>query len=271
MVFPILIFASLSTLLCIEALDVQCKYVVANRWPTLKNLYTCEASLSFNDHPRRIESVTGNHTTGKVNVNVQSFIISGQDTVMDFPLDLHKFFPNLEAIYITGTGIETVAKEHFYGLPNLKSVDFGGALGNKIRSIGNNPFCFQANKLVGISFYNNPVEHIGFDFLEFMSKLNHLHFHGSKCYNMITDNFQQMAATIKHEVTERCFPTLEMVQEKRIDDLHRSYVILNENCNLRFDNFGNDLTEIKNQHNLMDKRISKISSECCTAEPFFKK
>lgn len=130
-----------------------------------------------------------------------------QAAIKNFPQDIYRFFPNLEAIYFHRTGIKYIGKEHLFGLSNLRSADFHL---NNIEAIGNNLFRYQADKVEFVSFWNNPVKNVGFNAFGGMSKLRNLDFREVYCYYGDADNNLLETKRVITEIAENCLPTVEM-------------------------------------------------------------
>lgn len=273
-----------------DALTIQCIYsIVSERFPGLYNLYTCEATIERSGNLQRVQYVNGKHMSEKSNAQVQNLQISCQQNIKEIPLDVYKFFPNLESFHVTLTSVEYVGKQHLYGLSKLRSLDL---FNNKIKNIGSNLFEYQPNLIEGISFGLNPIEHVGYNVFSEMSKLKTLHFFsamGSKSYNSCYDgciaNSISAAATLITEINSSCFPSIEMILEHKIETMMASYsslqtkldsavstltsqgsrlTTLETNYNALQSNYDSFVTSTNNQFSSLSAKITSSDSKCMT-------
>lgn len=187
----------------------------------MKNLYTCEGKVVWTiGNIRAVTAISGAHLYGKYNSNVQSLFIQGQEDVKYIPLDIYKFFPNLEAIKMHKTGLTYVGQEHLYGLSKLRAVDF---YMNQVKTLGSNLFAYQPNQIESISLTLNPVENIGYNVFSQMSKLRTVHFdYATKCFGGTCNNDCGCVSRMITQINYRCFPSYEMILEQRIDSVLKS-------------------------------------------------
>lgn len=288
-------------------MTINCKYYeVLEQWPGFYNLYTCEGTAVNIGNLGTIEAITGAHLSGKNESSVTNLIIYGQFEVKTVPLDLYKFFPNLEAIYLSKNPIKYVGREHLYGLSKLKTAIF---IDNQIEAIGNDLFEYQPNQIEAISFSYNPLKNIGLNVFSEMSRLRSFHTlpgYYENCYKGFVENDVNGAARMIAELKLKCFPTEEMILGHKFNILHKSFenlllklendfeslkkrdaelskslnqVKTNLNSKFtsltiesenRFEKLNSDLAEVKTRQDTIQGRIEKISTECCATTPFFK-
>lgn len=180
-------------------------------------LYTCNATVYLTGDDQRIESITGNHLAGKGNNDVQGFYIRYQWEVKKAPNDLYKFFPNIESITFSQTGIDYLDKEHLHGLSKLWAINY---FNNSITSIGNDLFESQPNTMQRIEFFNSPIEHIGYNVFSQMSKLTTLYITGTPCGITAIDNQTYIASQIPI-IIQQCPPSRAMIQEELLNDVSK--------------------------------------------------
>lgn len=207
-----------------NGLTINCKYFMEpERWPGFYNLYSCDGTAVLTGNLQTIEAVTGTHLAGKNDSSVKNFVFHDQLEVKTIPLDLYKFFPNLEAVFFFRNPIKYVGKEHLYGLSKLKSADF---IDNQITAIGNDLFEYQPNQIEAISFSYNPLKNVGLNVFSEMSKLRSFHTlpgHYENCYVGFVENDVNGAARMITDIKLKCFPTEEMILDHKFKNLQKSF------------------------------------------------
>lgn len=127
-----------------------------------------------------LESVTGNHLSGKSNADVEYLYIHNQ-ILTRFPTNIEAFFPFLIGIEWFNSNLLSIAPEDLEPFENL--VIFSSFM-NKLVSIDGRLF-ERAPKLRWISFYGNLIENVGYNLLENLPDLQYVSFGSNPCIDTI--------------------------------------------------------------------------------------
>lgn len=105
---------------------------------SFSGLYGCEAENVIIDSPDvRIASIGGRLEQGKSNSDVQYVWIKNSKTTYLPNFEAGIFFPNLLKYLVTESGLKSVQRDNFAGLPKLETLDLSG---NEIQDIPEDAF-----------------------------------------------------------------------------------------------------------------------------------
>jgi hypothetical protein len=111
-----LIFTSViifTTIAVTTPFTIDCYFNEDSYQGIIGKFYKCYVKITDNPSNHTITDVTGRHQTGKTNDDVTELKILGDDTLTFVPRGASKFFPNLIAVRIWETAIETVEGDEF--------------------------------------------------------------------------------------------------------------------------------------------------------------
>lgn len=199
--------------------------------------------------------------TAKSNADVLQVSIR-EKKVKFIPQHLGAYFPSLESLDMLNSGVEGVSRADFMGLPKLKQLYLQG---NEVKVLEND--LFTANPmLVFISFYGNPVNHVGHGVFNHLKELTNIHLHGNAntCLGSYAENRPATLALIT-KIQINCPPTFKMTVEK----LKETFLALssqnstqsitnhveNQLRNIEVDTFH--MKQVMNQH---ENRIVKLEN-----------
>lgn len=105
-----------------------------------------------------------------------------------FPTGLEKFFPNLEKLVITETGLKILEKEDLEVFPALKTLLINN---NQLQRLNSN--IFESNSdLENINLSDNKLDHVGADALKSLTKLKHVEMFNNVCINQTAQDDLEM-------------------------------------------------------------------------------
>lgn len=144
--------------------------------------YQCEAERPNNlivtsPADREIMAVSGSHLIGKTNADIKAIFVLLQN-VSYFPLNIGKFFSNIEVVEFKLCPIQEVRKKDFSNLKNLKYLFI---ISSNIKVLEANLFALVPN-LKTLYLNNNQIAKIAptvFDI--FVNKLEYFNLAGNVC------------------------------------------------------------------------------------------
>lgn len=132
---------------------------MSSNWAIIGAHYRCKAdqqgNLITDRSNRKIHAVSGKHQDWNSNASVKSVGI-GESNCFYFPLDVEKFFGNLEGFTIQKSKLSEIRKEDLKQLKNLRMIDL---YFNEIQYLERNLFEFNP-KLEYIAVHDNKITHI---------------------------------------------------------------------------------------------------------------
>lgn len=138
---------------------------------------------------------------------IKTFKVEASPLLEYFPRGLENFFPNLETLVITQTGLKYFTADDIKVFPNLTSLFLNG---NQLEEIYAKTFEFN-EKLETIDLSANKLSNVGFNFFKFLKNLKSINLSNNVCINERAQNS---------------------------DELKKVKIILNENCLKRISNYG---------------------------------
>lgn len=172
------LFLSLSTF-AIASIGIECDYKLVKL-----TLSECETSgLEVSNDNETVSSISG--TLGAIvsYKKIKTFKVTSSPLLEYFPKGVDSFFPNLETLIITGTGLKQLTADDIKFFPNLTTLDLSG---NRLEEIDAEAFKFN-EKLETINLSGNKLTKAVFDF-EFLKNLKTINLYGNKCINEAAEN-----------------------------------------------------------------------------------
>lgn len=215
--------------------------------------------------PRAVIEVSGNHVSNHNNSEVLQVSIRDKN-VKFVPRHIGAFFSNIESFDMYNSGVETVSKVDFAGLPHLKQLHFND---NRIKLLENDLFSGSPNML-WISFINNPVTNVGHNVFENLADLASLRFDGVTCHNAGADNNQVASKALIDKIFANCPPTLDMTFDKIKEKILKEAERVDQGRAIQIDvakrdenleSSENESFEIKRILNDHDNRIIKLEND----------
>lgn len=115
------------------------------------------------------------------------------------PRNLHKFFPNIDAIQISNGALTSISAADLAPFPNLML--FAAEL-NQIETLDGNLFQ-NTPKLIWVQFNNNLIYHVGANLLSNLNKLQFAYFGNNPCISITAESPQQIEK-LKTELIKKC-------------------------------------------------------------------
>ena len=172
------------------------------------------------------DGVSKNHLPDKTRTDVRRLDFMLDMGIELMPLDIGKFFPNLEVFECSFGEIYYIEKEDFAQFPKLKVLDL---FFNKIKSIPGDLFANNPD-IVFFDLGHNPIHHIGSNFFEKLDKLLAFGFSETECHPS-PDVYP--LDELKQRVTKQCVKAGKIVKRTREED--KSEKLVDEQCLFDFD------------------------------------
>ncbi|KAL7030079.1 hypothetical protein ACKWTF_006507 [Chironomus riparius] len=193
----------------------------------VQNLHT-----TLND--RSVTEIVGTHKYGKSNDDVKQVFVKFQN-VPYLPLNLGKFFQNLETLYVMKSNVQHLMNGDLDGLNKLKTFDVSH---NPVEQIGEEFFKGQKT-IERISFYDCHIKKVNRGALDDLTNLNSLFFDQNPCIDTRYDgdsSYGSMRDGIIEEVTADIYDKCHgMDHSLRTNQTELCHEIKNVNENLTND------------------------------------
>lgn len=204
---------------------LNCDYNVDSKlWSGWGNLdvtgfYYCNAfNLSVTEENSTVIGAIGNHLSDKTNDNVELLNIHSQN-IHVMPKGLGKIFPNLRGLLIQVTKLKEVKNSDLTVFPKLKWIYLSR---NQFESLEFD--LFLNTDLEHISFYGNPLKHIGPNILDGLNNLKEVHFGSANCISMAVKDPLQMNE-MREALYKSCPPTFKMMKKAIIESVDFKRII----------------------------------------------
>ncbi|KAG5679129.1 hypothetical protein PVAND_008721 [Polypedilum vanderplanki] len=242
------------------------------------SVYSCDTTNIPSSSGITVTNVNGTHLSGKNNNDVTCVYINGKRTLLFVPRNFSNFFPNIKAILIWNTTIETLFGDEFDEFPKLEYFDF---YYSNLTTISSKLF-EKTPKMVCVWFGSNMIERVGHDLFTPLNvtQLKIVSFHNNRCINRYVNNGNTTAIiSLINELREKCpfddeFPSTTTTTslttttiknlfctnqsiEDLVCDLKDSMIEVQENLMTK----DEKIDEIREDMNQSNKIIEEIQSE----------
>lgn len=129
-------------------------------------------------------AVLGTHSGGRNNADVESIWIESQNELTFVPSRLENFFPNLKVFYFYHTNLKSISSADLQPFSELLWLS---VLQGSLISIDGDLFQFS-EKIRGIDFNSNQIEHVGHNLATSLEELQYLGFLNNTCINQEAGN-----------------------------------------------------------------------------------
>lgn len=187
------------------SLILKCQFSIRNLWH-IGNLYTCQSEVANDGNEisaKTIKSVSGTHSEGKANSDVQCFYINEQK-ITYFPTNVNVFFPNLLALDVSISNLQSITAEALKPFPNLLA--FSSWI-NNMESIAGDLFKYT-RKLRYIAMYDSGVRVVGKGLLDGLNDLTRADFRMNSCINRESETRIQVER-VSQDLELSCVPSVE--------------------------------------------------------------
>jgi hypothetical protein len=223
-------------------------------------IYDCSADeLFWNLNEPQINLINGTHESGKSNRDVKGLSIEPQNKnhyLVDFPQNIHNYFPNLKAILIWYSKISKISSNDLQHFPDL---EYFGFHYSKIISIPGDLFKFN-KKLKFVFFYGNQeLTHVGNGLLEDLKDLKYAGFRQNKCIDMIAVTPEEIEE-LNEKLIEKCPPDY-CPPSCAIDDIKKCFnEKINEQTKTIESNKNLNEQEFNDQRKIIEKQKLSIDN-----------
>ncbi|KAG5679141.1 hypothetical protein PVAND_008733 [Polypedilum vanderplanki] len=286
MKFPILfaIFLIFQGIEISNSFTINCDYWIYSL-PIIGSVYECYTTNIPTSSGITVTNVTGTHLDGKNNNDVTSVQINGNWILSFVPRNFSNFFPNIKAILIYYTTIETLFGDEFDEFPQLEFLAFYYF---NLTTISSKLF-EKTPKMVYVDFGYNMIERVGHDLFTPLNvtQLQSVYFHNNRCINRYVQNGNTTAIiSLINELREKCpfndefpstttttslttttiknlFCTNESIEDF-VCDLKDSMIEVQQNLvtkDEKIEGLENKLLELQAQIQIKDQKIEEIQSE----------
>lgn len=190
----------LSITSAVSSLSVWCDFGYDGTWTHLDDPYQC-FSGGWNSPTKNtvLNAIDGNHLGRKTNDDVETISTNGKKTLLHWPKNIEKIFPNLQGIWITESGITEITKEDLKTFPELNSIILNDS---KLSRLSSDLFEFNP-KLKKIELRNNKISSIGENIFDGLENLEDVNLKGNTCISMKASGKIQIAE-MKRLIKEKC-------------------------------------------------------------------
>jgi hypothetical protein len=151
---------------------------------------------------KQIADISGDHVQGRDNANVKGFFSQTSTHSTYFPRNLGEFFPNLISLHFGQSNFTSISSNDLRNLPTLEVFIM---YHSKLLSIDGDLFQNTPNlRVVGIA-YNPLLQHVGFNLLTDLSRLQIGNFYENGCINMYAGTSDQIQE-LKRVLPIQCTP-----------------------------------------------------------------
>lgn len=158
----------------VTALQFECRFTMF--YPTvIGDRYTCDATV-VNSGSASLESVTGDHESGKSNEDVEYLYIN-QQNLASVPGGISDFFKNLDALLIRSSSLVSISANDLRPFPRLVFLYLDR---NQLTAIDGDLF-MHTPLLQLVYFSSNQIQHIGYGLVTNLNSLRTLNFKNNVC------------------------------------------------------------------------------------------
>ena len=190
--------------------------------------YTCFGNAEYACDSRKYycDGVSKNHLPDKTRTDVLRLDFMLDMGIELMPLDIGKFFPNLEVFECSFGEIYYIEKEDFEQFPKLKVLDL---FFNKIKALPGDLFANNPD-IVFFDLGHNPIDHVESSFFDKLDKLLAFGFAETECHPS-PDIYP--VDELKGRVTEQCIKAGKIIKRTRPKDKSEKQV--DEQCLFDFE------------------------------------
>lgn len=194
--------------ICRHGIKLVCRFrnaAVEYNADTNRNLYKCDGERVDCYGESNATHIWGHTTGGKTFDDVEAFDIT-KGTVIKFPQNLEKFFPNLKAIMVNNNLITHICNHDLISHPKLEILSLSG---NRIVSLDGDLFDGLSNLKV-ILFETNLIKHIGHDIKFPKLKVNLM---TNVCISKSASSKKDIES-LQFEVLQVCPPQISQIEKE---------------------------------------------------------
>lgn len=202
------LLAILFAVQCASAsLSLECQYANIH-WVALGNAYTCNSRVTQVGSSRNVVAVSQNHMSGRTNLDVRGVMFSNQQVVSFFPLDMNRFFPNLEGIFFNLCPIRFFSRDDLRPFTRLRDFTISNGL---LTTISGDVFQY-APALHIVNFAHNRITNVGTGIFQRNPGVVEARFNNNLCINTLARTSAAVGNLVS-QLAFRCPSTSEMTEE----------------------------------------------------------
>lgn len=190
----------LSSLAPLTSLRIDCDYKVEHSVIT----ECVTKNLEVRTWNESVTIISGNLLGELIYDEIKTFTVNESPLLEFLPTGIEKFFPNLEKIEISDSGLKNLTQN---SLKNLTKLRFLILNNNKLEDIDSNPFEFN-NKIEKVDLSGNQIKIFQVGSLKVLKHLKKLDLSNNLCINETADNPFELKK-LKINIYENCAPSRE--------------------------------------------------------------
>ncbi|XP_070501439.1 uncharacterized protein [Chironomus tepperi] len=183
-------------------IKIECNFLKTTSYHSIEHAYECQVMNTLNitlANSTTVDDVKGKHHVDKSNDDVVAFRAINKTTLY-FPRGLHRFFENLQAIYLEHGRLKEIHQADFSRHKDLKALYLGN---NDIEVLEDGLFEYNVN-LEFISFWGSNIFHIDEGAFRNLNKLTHLWLNYNKCSTKWVSNDADEVGLLIKELGMTC-------------------------------------------------------------------
>lgn len=240
-----------------NAVIFNCVYTSEAR-VVIGEVYHCRPSVVATENENTLESVTGNHLSGRSDADVQYIFLEKQNLAR-IPKNLESFFPNLLGIEWYNSNLKVLTANDLKPFPELKVFS---AYKNNLVSFDADLFEFSP-ELRWISFYSNNIQHVGQDLLSQLSFLIYADFRSNPCINKLGST-PEAIEDLKSLLSAQCPPVEQTTTSETTTATEEPGDCPNK-CVEQIESYGEEIMKLNDKITEQSDTISQLSK---TVEKF---
>lgn len=236
-IFCLIFFTSLSCVVEIASLNVECWYGEASYWKTFDKPFAC---VSYDIKAREnfkeiVTSVNGTINDGKTNDDVIVLDLRGFFNII--PIGFDNFFKNLLGFSVYKSDLLTISSADLKPYPKLREL---WIYSNALEYLPSN--LLEHNpELLYIHFHSNQIKFIGSEFFSTVPKLYGASFLGNVCINIQAGNVKKLES-LKKDIKIKCSSNAALDENSRKINKLKTDLLLFEISQLE-----NEIMELENK------------------------
>ena len=193
--FIIKLFLFNLAVLLVSSVKLNCDYAAVNyiiRECTVRNLKVKHPNVT-------VTSISGTLSSVIDYNNITTFKVDSSPHLEFFPIGIEKFFPNIEEIEITDTGLKVLTQNDLKRFPKLKTLV---AKENQLEHLDTNLFEFN-DIIEEIDLSGNKLKHLPANSLRYLKNLKKLDLTDNICVNATAEGPRELRK-LKSKLSDNC-------------------------------------------------------------------
>ncbi|KAG5669501.1 hypothetical protein PVAND_017388 [Polypedilum vanderplanki] len=195
----LIIFASFEAS---KSFEINCNYQIRTL-NIIGDVYECFITNIPISQGNTVTNITGTHLSEKNNDDVEALLFSGDWILSFFPKGFSEFFPNIKAIFIAFSSIETLYGDELNEFPQLKYLDFWHS---NLTTISSRLF-ENTPKIIFIEISSTNLKQVGHDLFTPLNitQLQWIDFTNNRCINKrVMNGSENTINSFINDLRKRC-------------------------------------------------------------------